>query len=50
MMKFFTFLVMSKNRKKVKKYKKKPKNFKKLISKKIMNSLPFSLLKVKKKL
>jgi len=40
---------MSKNRKKIKKYKKKPKIFKKLISIKIVNSLAFQLTESQKK-
>jgi len=46
---FSHLLIMSKNRKKVKKYKKKPKNLKKLISRKIINSLPFQLTESQKK-
>ncbi len=46
---FSHLLVMSKNRKKIKKYKKKPKNFKKLISNKIENSLNFKLTESQKK-
>ena len=40
---FSHLLVMSKNRKKIKKYKKVPKNFKKLISSKIKKNLNFEL-------
>ncbi len=46
---FSHLLVMSKNRKTIKKYKKKSKNFKKLISNKIEKSLIFKLTKSQKK-
>jgi len=46
---FSHLLIMSKNRKKIKKYKKKPKIFKKLISIKIVNSLAFQLTESQKK-
>ena len=46
---FSHFLIMSKNRTKIKKYKKNPKSFKKLISNKIRKNLTFDLTKSQKK-